>query len=101
MDDPAPARRVADVASYDPPGIGDEPPAGEWSRQSVVRGGLAEVESRGWQRFFVLADGWAVASAVHIASELPQAMQGVVLGHAKLSYRREAERAPVTGVWGR
>jgi pimeloyl-ACP methyl ester carboxylesterase len=91
----------ADVASYDPPGIGDEPPAEGFGRETVVARGLEELDRRKWDRCFVAADGWGVASAAMIAVTHPDAVQGLALGHAKLSYRRDGDRAPIdAGVWG-
>jgi pimeloyl-ACP methyl ester carboxylesterase len=90
----------AEVASYDPPGVGREPLEGGFGREGIVRRGLAEVDRRGWQRFFVLAEGWGISSGVAIAGERPDEVQGLALGHAKLSYRRDGPRAPVNGeVW--
>jgi hypothetical protein len=100
----------AEVATYDPPGVGDEPIAdedvegvrrGERSiRDAFVRRGLEEVDRRGWDRFFVVADGWANATAARIAHQRPAAVQGVALGHACLSYEMDGERPVVSReVW--
>jgi hypothetical protein len=90
----------ADVASYDPPGVGAEPPASRWDRGAIVARGLQELERRGWERCFVASDGWGVATAVQLALDRGDTIAGVALGHAKLSYRREGERAPVNKeVW--
>jgi pimeloyl-ACP methyl ester carboxylesterase len=91
----------ADVLSYDAPGVGDEPlPAGvshisELTRVHLVEHGLRKLEAAGWERFFVLGDGWGVADAVGIASRREDGVAGVVLGHASLGYGREGERAPI------
>jgi hypothetical protein len=94
----------AEVASFDPPGVGDEPlPAGDpasFGRELVVRRGLDELDSRDWERFFVASDGEGIAAAVRIADARKSDVQGLALGHAKLSFRREGDRAPVNGeVW--
>jgi pimeloyl-ACP methyl ester carboxylesterase len=96
----------ADVASYDPPGVGGEPiqheeldelRRGERSiRDLFVRRGLEEIDRRGWNRFFLVADGYGTATAARIALERPEAIQGMALGHASLSYDMEGERAPVS-----
>lgn len=90
----------AEVASYDAPGVGEEPAPEGLSRDAVVRRGLEEVDRRAWTRFFIAADGWAIASAAHLAAARPAAILGMALGHAKLSYRRDGERAPINAdVW--
>lgn len=40
----------AEVASYDPPGIGDEPRAETLDRDAVAARGLDELDRRGWKR---------------------------------------------------
>jgi pimeloyl-ACP methyl ester carboxylesterase len=86
----------AEVASYDLPGVGSEPlPRGDprsLTRQMIVDRSLEEVDKRGWERYFVLADGWAIPVAVRIASERPSSVLGMALGHASLSFSREGER---------
>jgi pimeloyl-ACP methyl ester carboxylesterase len=96
----------AEVASYDPPGVGKEPLAEE-DIEAVRRGdrsihdlfaarGLAEVEHRGWDRFFIAADAWGNATAARIALDRPAAVQGMALGHASLSFDMEGERPAVS-----
>jgi pimeloyl-ACP methyl ester carboxylesterase len=96
----------AEVAGYDPPGVGAEPLA-EDDIEAVRRGdrsihdlfaarGLAEVERRGWDRFFVVADGWGNATAARIALDRPTAVQGMALGHASLSFDMDGERPAVS-----
>jgi pimeloyl-ACP methyl ester carboxylesterase len=91
----------AEVASYDPPGVGAEPlPEGDpesFGPELFAERGVDELASRGWDRFFVVADGWGIPSAVRIARERREGVQGIALGHARLSHRREGERAPVNG----
>ena len=93
----------ADVASYDPPGVGDEPALAEGialTHEQVARRGRAELDRRGWDRAIVVADGWAIATAAHIAGEYPDRVTGLVLGHASLSFRRHGDRpAKSQGVW--
>lgn len=59
--------------------------------------GLEELERRGWDRCVVASDGWGIACAAQIALLRPDRVAGLALGHAKLSYAREGERAPVNG----
>jgi hypothetical protein len=90
----------AEVASYDPPGIGAEPPLedptpdviGERFRQAIIERGLAEVDRLGWDKFFIAADGWAQVSAAHIAERRREDVFGMALGHASLSLSRSGER---------
>lgn len=94
----------AEVASYDPPGVGDEPlppgresqPAGDQvrklSRELVVQRGLDEVDRRGWRELFVLADGWSVGAAARIAAERRPQVLGMALGHATVRQTRAGER---------
>jgi pimeloyl-ACP methyl ester carboxylesterase len=86
----------AEVASYDPPGVGEEPRAETLDRQSIAARGLAELDRRLWKRYVLATDGWGIPSALQIAVERPERVLGVVLGHAKLSFRRDGERAPIS-----
>jgi hypothetical protein len=88
----------AEVRSYDPPGIGDEPrpeDLSDVSKRLLVDRGLEEIERVGWESYFLVADGWAIGPAVGMAKERPGATLGLVLGHASLSQSREGQRAPI------
>jgi pimeloyl-ACP methyl ester carboxylesterase len=96
----------AEVATYDPPGVGAEPVSDE-DTEAVRRGersihdlsarrGLEEVDRLGWERFFVVADAWGNAAAARIALDRPSAVQGIALGHASLSFDMEGERPAVS-----
>jgi pimeloyl-ACP methyl ester carboxylesterase len=85
----------AEVASYDPPGVGDEPEADTFDRAAIVQRGLAELDHRGWERCFVASDSWGIASAAQLAVARHDAVDGLALGHAKLSFRREGPRPPI------
>jgi pimeloyl-ACP methyl ester carboxylesterase len=87
----------AEVRSYDPPGVGDEPADRSLSREGIVDRGLMELDRAGWDRFFVVADGWGIVSAARIAERRRENLAGIALGHASVSYRREGYRAPVNG----
>jgi pimeloyl-ACP methyl ester carboxylesterase len=92
----------AEVASFDPPGVGGEPlPDGAAiSNDLIAQRGIAEVERRGWDRFFLVSDGWGNAVAARIARSLPRAIAGMALGHASLSNRMDGNRPPVNRqVW--
>jgi pimeloyl-ACP methyl ester carboxylesterase len=85
----------AELASYDPPGVGDEPESKTFDRAAIVQRGLDEIDRRGWERCFVASDSWGIASAVQLAVARPDALDGLALGHAKLSFRREGPRPPL------
>lgn len=88
----------ADVASYDPPGVGGSP--GEWSIEAAVDRGLKELDQRGWVDYVLVADGWGSAYGVGILQARPEALRGFALGHAALSARMTGDRAPLHGaVW--
>ena len=86
----------AEVASYDPPGVGAEPlPEGDvasFTREVIANRGLEELDRLGWDRFFLLADGWAIPVAVSIAERRPGSILGMALGHAVVSISRHGER---------
>jgi pimeloyl-ACP methyl ester carboxylesterase len=85
----------ADVASFEPPWLGDEAGPDSLDRNALVALGLEELDRRGWERCFVVADGWSNSSAVRLALARPEAVAGMILGHARLSHRKEGDRAPI------
>jgi len=90
----------AKVASFDPPGVGDEPRAERLDHDALAKRGLEELDRRGWERCFVASNEWGIGSAVRLAVARPWAVVGLALGHAKLSQRRDGDRAPINGaVW--
>lgn len=90
----------AEVASFDPPGVGNEPRAERLDSDAIARRGLEELDRRGWDACFVAVDGWAIPSAIRLTLARPQAVLGMACGHARLSQRREGDRAPINGaVW--
>jgi len=46
----------AEVASFDPPGVGDEPRAERLDRQVIVSRGLQELNRLAWERYFLATD---------------------------------------------
>jgi pimeloyl-ACP methyl ester carboxylesterase len=91
----------AEVASFDAPGVGEEPvPEGGprlLDRELVVRRALQEVEGLGWDRYFVAGDAWGTATAVRVAAARPDAIAGIALGHAAPDYGTEGRRPAVNG----
>jgi pimeloyl-ACP methyl ester carboxylesterase len=91
----------AEVATFDAPGVGDEPlPGGgevtDFDREMVVQRGLQEVEKRGWDSYFVVGDAWGTATAVRIATARPDEVLGVALGHATVGYEQDGVRPAVS-----
>jgi pimeloyl-ACP methyl ester carboxylesterase len=82
----------AEVASFDAPGVGDEPPADGHLLHASARRGLLELDRRGWDRCVIVGDEYGAGVAASMAAERPEAVQALVLGHACLNYRREGER---------
>lgn len=86
----------AEVASYDAPGVGDEP-AGELSQQAIVDRGVAEIERRNWDRCVVVGDEAGAPQAVRVAAARPENVAALALGHAALSFETDGSRAPING----
>jgi hypothetical protein len=87
--------RWADVASYDAPGIGDEPPVDKFDSRAIGRRGLDELERRGWDRCVVVADEFGVTSALRLTEQAPEVVQAMVIGHARMSNSTQGERPAV------
>jgi hypothetical protein len=86
----------AEVASFDIPGVGEEPAAEPLDRQRMVDRGLAELERRGWERCVVVGDGTGATTAAGLVQGRPEAAQAVAIGHARLSNRTDGERPPMS-----
>jgi hypothetical protein len=87
----------AEVASFDAPGVGDEPAMDETVPVAVVARGLAEIERRDWDACTVVADEFGVPGAVNIAAERPETVAALALGHACLSLTERGDRASING----
>jgi pimeloyl-ACP methyl ester carboxylesterase len=85
----------AEVASYDAPGAGDEPPPERFDQAAVVERGLDELDRRDWETCFVAGDEVGATTAVKLAHARPEAVEGLALGHACLSLRTTGQRPPV------
>jgi pimeloyl-ACP methyl ester carboxylesterase len=85
----------AEVASFDAPGVGDEPPPAETTREAIAKRGLEELDRLGWDRCTVVADEFGVGTAVALANQRPEVIAGLALGHACLSHRLEGDRPPI------
>ena len=82
----------ADVASYDAPGIGDEPAVDDPGSAATARRGLEEADRRGWDRFVVAADEFGVVAASLLTVQARDRVQALALGHARLSNAADGER---------
>jgi len=91
----------ADVATFDAPGVGKEPPPEGveqgFDRRFVVQRALREIEDLGWDSYFVVGDAWGTATAVRVAAARPDSVLGIALGHASTDYRGEGDRPAVNG----
>jgi pimeloyl-ACP methyl ester carboxylesterase len=81
----------AEVASFDAPGVGDEPMTSA-TAQAIVDRGLAELDRLGWDSWVVAGDEIGAPQAVRIAAARPEGLRGLVLGHASLSLTRTGSR---------
>jgi hypothetical protein len=86
----------AEVASFDVPGVGEEPPSATFDREAIAARALAELDRRGWDTCILVADGDAIATAVRIARARSEAVEGLALGHARLSNDMDGDRPPVS-----
>ena len=82
----------AEVASYDPARSVAGRPV---SRESIVDAGLERLDGLGWDRFFIAGDTFGTGTAVRIARARRDAVEGIALGHASLSWDMEGDRAPL------
>ena len=85
----------AEVATFDAPGVGGEPAPDAYDASAVSDRVAAEVDRLGWQSCVVAADEFAIAAALKYALQHHDAVQGLALGHACLSFSPDAEPAAV------
>jgi pimeloyl-ACP methyl ester carboxylesterase len=85
----------AEVATFDAPGVGDEPAAEVLDVEALVDRGLAELDAHGWERCVIVGDEFGAYNAAKLAQARPEAAAGLALGHACLDYRMGGERAPL------
>jgi hypothetical protein len=85
----------ADVATFDVPGVGEEPAVEPLDRQAVIDRALAELDRRGWDTYILVCDGSALPTGVRVAHARPDAVDAMALGHARIVNRMEGERPTV------
>jgi hypothetical protein len=85
----------AEVAAFDVPGVGAEPPVEPLDRQAIVNRALQEVDRRDWNSYTVVCDGSAFPIGVRVAHARCETVEAMALGHARLVNRMEGERPTV------
>jgi hypothetical protein len=85
----------AEVATFDVPGVGDEPPVEPLDRQAIIDRALAELDLRGWDSYVLVCDGSALPVGVRVAHARPGAVEAMALGHARVVNRMEGERPTI------
>lgn len=86
---------VTEVATFDAPGVGSEPPPARFDRSAIAERGLREIEDRGWDRCVVAGDEFGSVTAALLASLAPERVAALALGHAALSLDTGGARAPL------
>jgi hypothetical protein len=85
----------AEVATFDVPGVGLEPPVEPLTRQAIIDRALLELDRRAWDSFILVCDGSALPIGVRVAHARREAVEAMALGHARLANRTEGERPTV------
>jgi hypothetical protein len=85
----------AEVATFDVPGVGDEPAVEPLDRKAVIDRALLELDRRDWDSYFLVCDGSALPTGVRVAHARPNTVEAMALGHARLANRLEGERPTV------
>jgi pimeloyl-ACP methyl ester carboxylesterase len=84
----------AEVASFDAPGIGDEPGT-EFSAEAIVDRGLAELDAQGWDSYVLVGDEIGAVQAVRLAARRADGIEAIALGHPGASLRIDGDRPPL------
>lgn len=85
----------AEVATFDVPGVGVEPPVEPLERQAIIDRALRVLDRRGWDSYTLVCDGSALPTGVRVAHARREAVEAMALGHARLANRAEGERPTV------
>jgi hypothetical protein len=81
----------AEAAVFDAPGVGDEASPSAYDTSAVADRAAVEVDRLRWRSFVVAADEYSIAAALKFASRHREAVQGLALGHACLSFRADVD----------
>ena len=87
----------AEVASFDAPGVGEEPSGGDFSAEAIIERALAELDQLGWERLVLVGDEVGAAQAIRVAERRPDVVEALALGHPAMSLRTDGARAPLSG----
>lgn len=87
----------AEVASYDAPGVGEEPLIEGSPFQARARRGLAELDRRDWNRVVVVGDELGSLGALLLTRDRPEAVRALALGHPIVSFDLTSERRSLNG----
>jgi hypothetical protein len=82
----------ADVATFDLPGVGAEPPVERLDRQTIIERSLLELDRRGWDSYILVADAPTLPTALRFAHARPGSVEAMALGHACLVHQMDGER---------
>jgi hypothetical protein len=85
----------AEVATFDVPGVGSEPPVEPLSRQAIIDRALLELDRHDWDSFILVCDGSALPTGVRVAHARREAVEAMALGHARLANSMGGERPTV------
>ena len=85
----------ADVATYDVPGVGSEPPVEPLTRQAIIERGVSELDRCGWDSYILVCDGSSLPTGVRVAHARRDAVEAMALGHARLVNQMEGERPTI------
>ena len=61
--------------------------------EAIVARGLAELDSRGWERCVIVGDEVGAAQAARIAGQRPGAVRALVMGHPALDFNAARQAA--------
>jgi pimeloyl-ACP methyl ester carboxylesterase len=86
-----------EVASFDAPGIGDEPPPARFGRRAIAERGVQAIEAHSWDQCVVVGDEFGSLTAAMVASLAPDRVAGLALGHACLSYETQGPHPAING----
>jgi pimeloyl-ACP methyl ester carboxylesterase len=85
----------AEVASFDAPGVGEEPARERPLLDGLRERGIEELDRLGWDRFVVAGDEYGGFTAIRVAAARRDRLAGFAYGHATLSLDQSGERAPL------
>jgi pimeloyl-ACP methyl ester carboxylesterase len=88
-------RERTEVATFDAPGVGSEPPPERFDRAAIAQRALAEIESRGWDRCVVAGDEFGSVTAALVASLASERVAALALGHAALTLATDGAAPPL------